>query len=99
MNDFKRENRYLVFKNKDIQKHLNQDQQNQLANIAQQIFLGRQLEDRQDLECVVIESDWSIYNKAWNLVKQEFNTRTNQSKEDAYYKKTAGKYTYLYTFN
>lgn len=57
MNNFKREERYIVFK----LSHL---------NIEQLEFLNRvKRELPETTDCVVVESDWPEYNIVWKMIE------------------------------
>jgi len=62
MNKFKKEERYVVIK----RKHMSE---------AFKKYLSVELMVNKipTVECVVVESDWSIYEKVWELVEEEFN--------------------------
>jgi hypothetical protein len=65
-----RENRYTVFKNKDIEKYLNQTEIEQLNNISERIAVGRLTERRNSMNCVVVESDWPEYEIVWKMIEE-----------------------------
>ena len=75
--EFKRENRYLVLKCKDIDKWLTAEKRESLYAIAKQIADEREAADpwKPSFECVVVESDWSIYEQVWALVQQEAESK------------------------
>lgn len=60
MTDFVREERYIVIKRKD----LSEGHQAFIRGYLDQIRVNT-------VECVVVESDWHIYEEVWDLVKQE----------------------------
>jgi hypothetical protein len=66
---FKRENRYIVLKNKDVAK-LPLHQRQNLKDIQDSINSIRSCRNKPELECVVVESDNSTYAQAWKLIKQ-----------------------------
>lgn len=59
MAKFRRELRYAVFK----LKHLSQEQLEYLDNMP-----GRK--DLPQLKCVVIESDWPMYEEVWGMIEK-----------------------------
>jgi len=59
MNEFKREYRYIVIKRSDLDQHAHQA-------LDRQLYI-HQIRTR---ECVVIESDWPIYEAAWDMVQR-----------------------------
>lgn len=71
MNTFKREHRYLVFKNQDIENFLSCDDVRKLNALAKKIELGRARNNKQPLDCVVVESDWvPAYEQTWDIVQR-----------------------------
>lgn len=62
---FKRENRYHVLKSKDVEQ-LPAKHKQRLAQIEQAVFAVRK---GKQLECVVVESDWPIYEATWQQVQ------------------------------
>lgn len=67
MNDeFKQEDRYIVFKVSDLGNSLKGDEIRQLAReYAEQ----RRLKGKPPLECVVVESDWPEYEPTWRAIE------------------------------
>jgi len=69
-NKFKRENRYLVFKIKDVEGALNKREQENLKELLMNVNNWRELLMRKpDLKCVVIESDWPEYEPVWKMIQ------------------------------
>jgi hypothetical protein len=66
---FKRENRYIVLKNKDVAK-LELHQRQNLKDVQDSINSIRSCRNKPELECVVVESDDPAYEQAWKLVEQ-----------------------------
>jgi len=58
MSEFKREERYIVLK----LKHLTEEEIENLYSF-----------NHAQVECVVVESDWSCYDQVWKLVEEEYN--------------------------
>lgn len=65
----KREDRYLVFKNADIERYLNPTAKKELREIAQTITGVRRSLHREELQCVVVEKDWPEYEHVWELIR------------------------------
>ncbi len=63
MTEFKRENRYMVLKNKDIEFYLTEYQQALLEGLVNDV---RQFKPRQ---FVIVESDWPEYEIVWALIE------------------------------
>lgn len=70
MEIFKRENRYLVAKRKDVIAALSIDEQIQLDRLIHKVDDYRQANDKAPLECAVIENDWPEYEPVWQMVKE-----------------------------
>lgn len=68
MSDFKREERYIVLKLKKLSL---QD----AAKIRHNIFVNGW--EKALTECVVVESDWPIYDDVWGMVEKL--AETNQA--------------------
>ena len=64
----KREDRYLVLKYKDINKHLNATEQAALAELVRKVDGGRRAEGKPIIECAVVESDWPEYLDTWSRI-------------------------------
>jgi len=65
-----RENRYVVAKRKDILRYLSSTEQKQLGLLFEKIEEGRKQDDRHNLQCVVVESDWPEYEPTWNAIEK-----------------------------
>lgn len=65
---FKREQRYIVFKVKDLVK-LDPYWQKQLTGLRIEVELLRHERGKPDLDCVVIEKDWPEYEPVWKMVE------------------------------
>lgn len=65
----KREDRYLVLKRADIERYLNPTAKKTLYEIAETIAGARRGQRREDLQCVVVESDWPEYEHVWELIR------------------------------
>lgn len=66
---FEKENRYHVLKITDVNKALSHDDIVRLDEIMRKISTYRHACNKIPLECVVVESDWSIYEDVWALVE------------------------------
>lgn len=66
---FKRENRYSVIKWKDAEKYLSPDELETLALIGASITASRLVDEKPELECVVVEQDWPEYESTWQAIK------------------------------
>ena len=64
-----RENRYLVFKRKDINQYLSDAEQMILSILAAKVSQYRTLDDRPEHSCVVVEEDWPEYEPTWKAIE------------------------------
>lgn len=69
MNDFAREERYVVFKIKDIVKYLHAVDREVISSISDRLSLLRKADGKRPLVSLVIESDWPEYEPAWSQIK------------------------------
>ena len=69
MSDFNREDRYCVLKRTDIKAALSYSQQEDLKYMLSLIEEHRQENAKPPLECVVVESDWPMYEDTWNKIE------------------------------
>lgn len=72
-----RENRYVVIKRSDIEKHLPDDMKRQLDFILKKITYKRALEKKDPLQCVVVEHDSSVYESTWDEIEAEIYSCEN----------------------
>ena len=78
----KRENRYIVVKIKDAEKHLSPHEFTRLRQLAKAVDNGRIQEEKHPMECVVIESDWPEYEKAWQMIGERVDALDHVQKHD-----------------
>lgn len=69
MNDFAREERYVVFKIKDIVKYLHEVDREVISSIGDRLSLLRKADGKRPFVSLVIESDWPEYELAWAQIK------------------------------
>ena len=67
--EFKREERYLVFKLSDVEEHFTPGEKQQLARLVEVQRVGREEAGKAPLECVVVESDWPEYEPTWRAIE------------------------------
>lgn len=67
--EFKREERYLIFKLSDVEDHFTPSERQQLARLAEVQRVGRSESGKPLLECVVVEADWPEYEPTWNAIE------------------------------
>ena len=65
---FKRENRYIVLKKKDIAMLSNIDKQ-VLGDLCDKIRIIRADRGKKDIMAVVVEHDWPEYEYVWGLIQ------------------------------
>ena len=69
-----RENRYLVLKRKDIDKYLSVGAKKELDNILMAMAIAKQPDidtgTGGEIDCVVVEKDWPMYEQVWELIEQ-----------------------------
>lgn len=59
MSNFQREERYIVLKLSD----LTENEYNHIEDYIEKCMIERR-------ECVVVESDWPIYEQVWDMIEQ-----------------------------
>ena len=64
-----REERYVVLKKSDIEKYLSDETRRDLEQIATCIWASRINDGKAPLECVVVESDWPMYDSTWQNIE------------------------------
>ena len=64
--EFKREDRYIVFKLSDLGNSLKGDE---IRRLAREYAEQRSLKGKPPLECVVVESDWPEYEPTWKAIE------------------------------
>ena len=73
IDEFVREDRYYVMKISNAVMALSHNDLETLKSLFRKVAQYRSEKlGLDDLECVVIESDWGCYEKAWELVEEEF---------------------------
>lgn len=66
---FRREERYVVLKIKDLHEYLPQPLIDHLKSISDEVRAGREMAGKQPLECVVVEKDWPEYGSTWAAIE------------------------------
>lgn len=67
---FVREDRYIVFKIKDVGDCFMPSEVRQLNNLFYKTCLYRRWQHKKDLECVVVEADWPEYEPTWAAIEK-----------------------------
>jgi len=81
MSKFKQENRYVVLKTTDIDGTLTSYEKNTLKAICLHIEARRKHAGKSVLECVVVESDWPIYEQTWDEVQRLVEGRASKTED------------------
>lgn len=76
-----KEDRYLVFKNKDIIRYLSTDELTTLYDLARKVSQGRDSENKPVLECVCVESDWPEYEQVWEMISRRVDREDDKKEE------------------
>ncbi len=66
----KRETRYVVLKLSDIEKYVSAEYKDRLTTICNSIIRGRDKDNKQELDCVVVEHDWPEYEPTWQAIEK-----------------------------
>jgi len=76
-----REERYLIFKYKDLDKYLGNNNKlwDNLIEIIDEINTQRLLDNKALLTCVVVEKDWPEYEQVWKLIETRVDTFTKET--------------------
>lgn len=69
MSEFKKEFRYLVFKIKDVDLYLTEQEKYSLLCIADELAVCRADAGKNPLQCVVVEDDWPEYETVWKMIR------------------------------
>lgn len=64
--EFKREDRYIVFKVSDLGNSLKGDE---IRRLAREYAEHRKQMGKKPLDCVVVESDWPEYEPTWQAIE------------------------------
>lgn len=83
---FKRENRYIVLKRKDVVAALTEQERETLANLCDKVCFHRIHNEKPQLECVVVERDWPEYEPTWKAIEKRMTPKKpEQPKDDGYW--------------
>ena len=69
MSEFKRENRFLVMKWKDIDEYLSYEQVMMLKSLADNVRYKRLLTGKRDDKFVCVADDWPEYEPTWKAIE------------------------------
>ena len=91
--EFTREERYIVFKLADVEKHFFPSEIAQLLRLSETQQAMRKQDGEPPLECVVVESDWPEYEPTWKAIEARVTGAQPAQKAVAYLDIGAGGYT------
>lgn len=88
MSEFKRENRYLVLKRRDIEEYLSDEAKEELENILIALSVAKQPDidtgAKAEVECVVVEKDWPMYELVWREIEGWVSSKSPDPKNETY---------------
>jgi len=82
MSKFNREFRYIVFKLKDIDKYLTQEDKDTLMKIGYQIAEGRFDDNKPTFNAVVVEQDWPEFEPTWKAIEERMTNEHHTSTKE-----------------
>ena len=68
-NEFKREERYIVFKLSDVERYLTDADRAHLAMMKNEIDAGRDCANKPPFKGLIVESDWPEYEPTWKAIE------------------------------
>ena len=68
-NEFKREDRYIVFKLSDVERYLTDADRSHLAMMKNEIDAGRDCTNKPPFKGLIVESDWPEYEPTWRAIE------------------------------
>jgi len=74
-NEFKREDRYIVFKLSDVERYLTDADRAHLAMMKNEIDAGRDCANKPPFKGLIVESDWPEYEPTWRASRSACNWR------------------------
>ena len=79
MSQFKREDRYIVLKWKDVAKYLTETEQEILFKLFNRVESCRHVVGgKRSLKCVVVEHDWPEYEPVWKMIEDRVKAENPQ---------------------
>lgn len=67
---FKKEIRYIVAKVKEVEAALDYEELRELSNLLEKVKAYRVTQGKTPIECVVVESDWPMYDTTWDTIEK-----------------------------
>ena len=68
-NEFKQEDRYIVFKLSDVERYLTDADRAHLAMMKNEIDAGRDCANKPPFKGLIVESDWPEYEPTWKAIE------------------------------
>lgn len=65
-----REDRYIVFKIKDVEELFTETEKGNLKTICTLYCYLRKAAGKEDISHVVVDSDWPEYEKVWQMIEE-----------------------------
>lgn len=66
----RREERYIVIKNRDVSRYLTLTEASTLVDLCRKINNERIVDGRGEIKCVVVEHDWPEYAPTWAAIEK-----------------------------
>lgn len=67
--EFKREERYIVFKLSDVERYLTDADRSHLAMMKNEIDAGRDCANKPPFKGLIVESNWPEYEPTWKAIE------------------------------
>ena len=67
--EFKREDRYIVFKLSDVERYLTDKDRAHLAMMKMEIDAGRDCGNKPPFKGLIVEADWPEYEPTWKAIE------------------------------
>ena len=91
--EFKREERYVVFKLSDVERYLTDADRAYLAMMKNEIDAGRDCANKPPFKGLIVESDWPEYEPTWQAIEARVTGAQPAQKAVAYLDLGVGGYT------
>jgi len=86
VSDFEKENKYLVVKRSDLRGALiaaTPEMQSKIDSSLEYISKVREISNKPELCCVVVEHDWPMYADTWKSIQQYVETGSYIEQDEA----------------
>ena len=71
--EFKREERYIVFKLSDVERYLTDKDRANIAMMKMEIAAGRDCANKPPFKGLIVEADWPEYEPTWKAIEARVN--------------------------